>query len=320
MLLTVIIPVYNAHRFLTECLESLFAQALLPDEIIAIDDGSTDGSFELLEEYASRHSNLQIVRQQNSGPSVARNRGLGLAKGKYVAFYDADDIADPMLYRTLVDLAERDGLDMALCNAWYYFEGREPEREMFPGEPDSPLQTGRQLLAERLSRNSLLHMVWNHLYRRDFLVKNGFRFIPDITSEDVPWTTQVLLAAKRVRYCATPLSHFRIRSQEQRNAVTRSTQRQLRMVDSTVFNLGLLNEIADKESDTHCARWIRWQACDGGLAVFHKIAAIEQNSVRRSCWRMLRRKGTYRLLWKSAVDPQQKRKILSRWIKYGWRF
>lgn len=319
MLLSVVIPVYNAEGFLPACLDSLFAQALVPDEIIAVDDGSSDGSMKVLREYATRHPRLKIVTQANAGPSVARNTGLEQACGKYLAFFDADDIADPLLYQTLVAVAEQDQLDMVLCNAWYYFEGREPERLIFPNESDSPLQCGRQLLTERLSRNSLLHMVWNHLYRRELLLRHRIRFVPNITSEDVLWTTQALLAAQRVRYLARPLCRYRIRSQERRAQDAKAMARMVGMVNSTLYNLHALKDIAAQQADARTAYWLRHQAVDGALSVFHKIEKIPGAMTRRACWRKLRQDASWQVLWQTAVNPEQKRKVLTRWLKYGWR-
>ena len=90
-LISIIIPIYNAERFLSECIESVIAQTYDNIEIIAVDDGSTDGSMKVLTSYAERDSRIIIINQSNAGPSAARNNGLKHVKGNYIAFVDADD-------------------------------------------------------------------------------------------------------------------------------------------------------------------------------------------------------------------------------------
>lgn len=318
MKLSVVIPVRNGARHLPACLDSLLSQTLKPDEVIVVDDGSTDGTFQVLADYAEKMSALRVIRQQNRGASAARNAGLEEARGRFLAFMDADDIASPDLYRTLVEMAEADQLDIALCNALYYFDGREPERLIYPNESDTTVMAGGDFLEQRLSRNSLLHVVWNQLYRRDFLTGLNLRFDLGITSEDVLWTTRALLAARRVRYTAKALYRYRIRHAQERPSGPTAVPGQRRMVESTVFNLKALNAIAFKESPK-IARAVRWQAVDGALSVFHKINQIADSSTRAECWKLLRKEGFYGLLWRNAIEGSQRRRIISRWIKYGWR-
>lgn len=88
---SIIVPVYNSQEFLHKCLDSLVNQTLHDIEIICIDDGSTDDSLSILREYANADNRVIVITQQNSGPSVARNKGLSIAKGKYILFVDSDD-------------------------------------------------------------------------------------------------------------------------------------------------------------------------------------------------------------------------------------
>ena len=96
-LVSVVVPVYNAEPYLRECLDSLLGQTLKEIEIIAVDDGSTDGSGQLLAEYAARDKRLKVISLKRSGAAAARNRGIEAARGKWLWFADADDIAAPGL-------------------------------------------------------------------------------------------------------------------------------------------------------------------------------------------------------------------------------
>src|SRR5699024_7351542 len=106
---SIVVPVYNAGRYLQDCLASLLAQDLPTDrfEVIAVDDGSTDGSGELLDELATRHGNLGVIHQENSGwAGRPRNVGMDLARGRYIFFADADDQMAPDAARALVTFAD----------------------------------------------------------------------------------------------------------------------------------------------------------------------------------------------------------------------
>ncbi|MCR4763339.1 MAG: glycosyltransferase [Lachnospiraceae bacterium] len=111
---SVIVPVYNTRRYLSKCLDSLLAQTLDPEclEILVVDDGSTDGSGEMADEYAKKHGNLRVIHQDNAGSSAARNAGIDAAQGDYLGFVDSDDAVDPGMYEALVSFAEKTGVGM----------------------------------------------------------------------------------------------------------------------------------------------------------------------------------------------------------------
>ena len=100
--LSIIIPVFNAEKYLSTCIDSLLTAATEDMEIILVDDGSTDKSVAVIESYCCKWPNIQLVRQTNSGPSAARNKGLNHAKGKYIAFVDADDYVNPQALALLI--------------------------------------------------------------------------------------------------------------------------------------------------------------------------------------------------------------------------
>lgn len=317
--LSLIIPVYNVAAYLPACLDSVLAQTRLPDEIIIVDDGATDACPEILRDYAARCDRIRVIRQENGGLSAARNTGLNLATGDYIQFLDSDDRLDPLCCQRLLETAESDQLDMALCNAWYDFEGRKPAHTIYPQSgdktPPTDIRPGAEFMRARLEAKHFPHMVWMHLYRRDLIERNGFRFVPRLIHEDVIWTTEILLAAQKVRFVNEALVHYRIPIRT--SSVEARDKRLQVLIDSSLYNAQRLSAIATKVADTSLAKLIRWQLVDGGLSIFHLLRKISTSPQRRAVATSLRQRRAYRLLFANAVSWAQRRRILRNYI-YGF--
>lgn len=113
--LSIIVPVYNTEKFLPKCIDSLLHQKYLNTEIILVNDGSTDSSPQICDEYASKYKNIFVHHQNNSGPSIARNNGLTISTGEYIGYVDSDDFIEPNMYSTLIALLESNDLDIISC-------------------------------------------------------------------------------------------------------------------------------------------------------------------------------------------------------------
>lgn len=145
---SVIIPVYNAEKFLRECFDSLINQTLKDIQIIAVDDGSKDGSADICKEYSDRYENFEYYLKENGGPASARNFGIERAKGEYIGFIDSDDWADCKMYETLYNTAIKNGnVDIVFARAFEdecpgsyeyyqprggYYDREAIENEIFP--------------------------------------------------------------------------------------------------------------------------------------------------------------------------------------------
>ncbi|MEY2633257.1 MAG: hypothetical protein RIR00_1911 [Pseudomonadota bacterium] len=313
--LSLIVPVYNVAPFLPACLDSLVAQD--PDnlEIILVDDGSTDDCPAILARYAVAHPQLlRVVRQENGGLSAARNTGLDLATGEYIAFVDSDDWIDPAYYRRLLDLAVAQQLEMAHGNGIFHFEGRRDDHPIYRDALSSAVMPGKEVLRQRLADGSFLHMVWMHLYRRDFIDKQGLRFIPGLIHEDVLWTTQLFLRAERVAYDPTPGYFYRQRVRPM--AAPQQDRRLEAVIASSVTNAAGLERMArEVAADRELNALIRWQLVDGGMSVFHKLRKLNDKAVRARMYRELDQRGFFPLLWRNAVNFSQKRRIARNWLK-----
>jgi glycosyltransferase involved in cell wall biosynthesis len=310
---SLVLPVYNVAPYLPACLSSLATLIPAPDEIIAVDDGSTDGCSLILADYARRMPNLRVIRQENGGLSAARNTGLDAASGKYLAFVDSDDFVEQDTYVQALRLAESDDLDMVLFNATYHFEGRQPDRPVYTDLAESStVMTGADWLRERLKTGRFLHMVWMHLYRRDFIEANRFRFVPRLIHEDVIWSTQVLLAARRVRHDPTRAYHYRIPIR--RFSPEEKATRIQTIIDSSIFNARTLADMTKKVVDPELRWLLQEQWVDGAFSVFHKADQLPRLD-RALRLKSLRRKGFFRLLWENAIDIRQRRRIMKYYLR-----
>ena len=312
--LSLVVPVYNVAPFLAQCLDSLLAQTRPADEIIVVDDGSTDAGPAILRSYAERHAAITVIRQENQGLSGARNTGLARAGGDYLAFVDSDDFLAPDCCERMLAQALAHDADVVVGNGWYHFDGREPDYPIYQDAPIAGVLSGAEWLAERLRRRRLLHMVWLHLYRAAFLREHGFRFVPRLIHEDVIWTNQVLLAAARVVCDPQPHYYYRIRV---RHFTPEENDRRLQAtIDSSLTNAMTLEAMAARDiADARLRRLMRWQLVEGGLAVFHKVDQLSLPRDRRRALRALRRQGFFARLWRNATEFRQRRRIARNFLR-----
>ncbi|NIF21308.1 glycosyltransferase [Candidatus Pantoea multigeneris] len=200
-LLTIVVPVYNPGALLKPFLESLRQQTLLSREIILVDDGCTDGSAELLNAFAQQHVDVLVINQRRQGVSCARNAGIKMARGKYIAFPDADDQLLPEMYATLVAQAEENQLNAVQCNGVRVYSP-EHNKQIFPDHcfRNTEVMSGASWLQMALSSRRYLHVVWLGIYRLDNLRDWQLMFEPGLHHQDIPWTTEFMLLAPRVQY------------------------------------------------------------------------------------------------------------------------
>ena len=114
MLLSIIVPVYNAAAHLNDCLTSLTGQSNVDIEIVCVDDGSTDSSINILRSWEMKDSRIIVIQQENQGPGAARNRGIDASRGQFITFVDADDIVRKDIYASTLPLMTRHDLDMLM--------------------------------------------------------------------------------------------------------------------------------------------------------------------------------------------------------------
>ena len=206
--ITVITPVYNVEKYLRKCLDSMLGQTLSPIEIICVDDGSTDASPEILAEYAARHPELRVLRQENSGSSIARNRALDAARGEYVSFVDSDDrLLGEGVLEALYNRAKELDADELFFDAQISYASEEM-RQIVVMEDDfyrckgayPDVLDGRAMYQKMAANRDLKATIWQRIYRRAFLEENRLRFYPGILHQDEVFSLECTSLARRVAY------------------------------------------------------------------------------------------------------------------------
>lgn len=194
MLLSVIIPVYNAENFLCRCLDSILNQKNVRLEVILVDDGSTDRSGAICDDYAERDERITVIHQKNGGASNARNHGLRIAKGDYIGFVDADDWIAEDMYCYLADLIRNYSADVAVCD--YVATKRKGKCEK--QKETIIIRRGEELkrFFFRLDGGKSFFSVWNGLYKREVL--EDIRFLEGQINEDVYFTYEVYKKADQI--------------------------------------------------------------------------------------------------------------------------
>lgn len=231
---SVVMPIYNAVEYLTEAIDCVLGQTLSEIELICVDDGSTDGSFELIKEKQTEDKRIRIVTENNAGPSVARNKGLARARGEYVAFLDADDFLEPTFLERLYSLSIKKKLDIAVAKYDLYNNATGKFAPAIESEHGELLDGGRVISKsdhpDRIFQ-SMTCYVWNKLFKRTFLLEKNIQFHPELyVFEDVCFVCATLSLAERVGKENRVLVHHRIYSEQSRAKLFRKYYAQVPVV------------------------------------------------------------------------------------------
>ena len=232
--ISVVMPIYNAADYLKLALDGVIHQTLTDIELICVDDGSTDDSLSIIKEYQQADERVRILTESNAGPSIARNKGLARARGKYVIFLDADDFYEDTLLEKLYNLAEEHALDVAICKFDIY-NNRKARFE------DNIRSDHGEIFAETdvVSKNDYPDVIlscttgyiWNKLFRREFLVEKELTFDEELrVFEDTHFVVNALSLADGVGKCNDKLIHHRVYTNQPRNKLFKKYYAQVPVV------------------------------------------------------------------------------------------
>lgn len=236
---SVIIPVYNAELYLAKCLESVIGQTLKEIEIICVDDGSTDNSVKIIEQYSQSDKRIKLLKQDNKGAGAARNYGLKFAKGKYVHFLDADDWLDFSAYEKTYKIIEETKSDVCVFLYIRYDNKKQTERnvELFKIDSDKYVVTDFKKEYWHFCNTSVVP--WNKLYSRKFLVRIGAYFDEIICANDRAFYFQVITAASKIVKYPEYLVYYRENNETSLVGSGREKHFDCHLVaNSRIFNIG----------------------------------------------------------------------------------
>lgn len=207
---SVIIPVYNAARFLERCVGSLLSQTLASCEFIFVNDGSTDSSRIILEDFQQKDTRIKLIHQENKGVSEARNAGLRVAQGTYIGFVDADDYVEHNFFDTLYQTAEKYQLDITVCNYFSSQDGtaftsKSPfrEHEVYPSE-----RIKKDILPYFISHENM-NSIWNKLYRTSLINESAIVFPKGVALGEDGWFNSFCFAkATKVYFLSYAGYHY----------------------------------------------------------------------------------------------------------------
>lgn len=209
--ISVLVPIYNVERYLDQCLDSLRAQTFEDFEVVCINDGSTDGSRDIIGSFMDRDARFRCIDKPNSGYGASMNRGLAEARGTYVAILESDDFFEPDALQTLYEsITDRDA-QVAKAAFWFYWSVPRPRRTYFPVVDK---EVDGRTICPRLDNYEVFYKkpsIWSALYRRDFLEANDIRFLetPGASYQDAGFNFKVWLCADRAAFTTRAIINYR---------------------------------------------------------------------------------------------------------------
>ena len=195
---SVVVPVYNVEKYLTECLDSIINQTLEDIEIICVNDGSTDSSLEILNNYAQKDKRIIVINKANSGYGNTMNIGINASRGEYIGIIESDDFADKNMFEDLYKIAKENDADIVKGD-WYNYWSKNK----FSRKNNRISQAKAFKLTNSMQDKSLLRInpsVWSAIYKRDFLNKYNIRFLetPGASYQDLAFSFKIFALAQRV--------------------------------------------------------------------------------------------------------------------------
>lgn len=205
-LVSIVIPIYNVENYLSQCVDSVVAQTYPNLDIVLVDDGSTDSSSAICDDYANKYNNITVIHKVNGGISDTRNVGIEKSKGEYILFVDGDDWVHKDYVRQLIDFALNNDCEIVQGNFYYAYESRELKQSYTSND----FCLGKTEVLNGLLESKIIHnFVWGKLFKSS-LIKE-IKFPVNKLFEDAFWTYQVIDRCNNYGIVSTPLYYYRQR-------------------------------------------------------------------------------------------------------------
>lgn len=284
--ISIIVPVYNVERYLKECLDSIQKQTLRDIEIICIDDGSTDSSAEILDEYMKSDSRFRVIHKQNEGYGKSMNIGIGMATAPYVGIVESDDLIEADMYEKLYALMEEKQVDVIKADYFEFYEGGDgnPINEYHSLISESRLRQCHSWKQEDLEKvlgmyDTVLNVrecedaflfekyTWSGLYSRKFLQENHILHneTPGASYQDNGFWFQTMIKAKSIYFAKQAFYHYRI---DNLNSSIHSKAKVFAVCDEYEYIYHIINQMGEEGKPFY-----KW-------ASYFKIADCASNILR----------------------------------------
>ena len=198
--ISVIVPIYNAEKYITKCIDSLINQTKKELEFILINDGSTDNTEDIIKQYKDKR--IKYYKNKNQGIGKTRNFGISKSSGKYIMFLDSDDYlnkeACEKLYRKIVETNS----DLVICDFYKVYDSGKVEKVKLPSFNETNLEKRPSII------NEINLAPWNKIYKRDLIVKNKIKFVENLKYEDAPFVVEALLNSKKISKINETLNYY----------------------------------------------------------------------------------------------------------------
>ena len=243
--ISIIIPIYNVEQYIEKCLISILKRSYKNLEIILVNDGTKDNSMKVIEHYLL-DSRIKVINKENGGLSSARNRGLEIARGDYIAFIDSDDWIEINKLIKLCEIIERENLDIIIGNGESY-----PSKEKIHKKNYLGIKPGIELFKEMLKKKDYLETVWKCIYSRKFLQENNIKFKEGLLHEDTPFMFECLIKASKAKY--ENISFYFYRKREDSIVATKTNVNLYHILHGANISLKLYqkNSRKNKELNTY---------------------------------------------------------------------
>lgn len=192
--ITIIVPIYNVEMYLPKCVDSILSQSYRNLEIILVDDGATDSSGLICDSYACKDARIKVIHKINGGLSDARNAGLDLAHGEYIAFVDSDDYIEPDMIIKLYEACKNQKADIAVCGRKQVWDDGKYSK-MFCVE-NTIVYTSKQAIEQVLLNGTMDSAAWDKLYKNNLF--DGMRYPVGVLHEDINFTSRLFYKAQKI--------------------------------------------------------------------------------------------------------------------------
>lgn len=245
--ISVIIPIYNVEDFLRKGLDSLLDQTMKDFEVIMVNDGCTDSSRDIMQEFSQKDSRFHIIDKPNGGVSTARNAGVANAVGEYIAFLDSDDYVKPDYLEKLYQTARETGADVTCCN--YTLDMSESKRVItLPIRLPAGLYRTERLMRSLLKDVRMHYFLWNKLWKRTLFTEHDIVF-PEMFFEDIATTPRLMYFANKVAVLKESYYYY----MQRKGSILGSMD--IRKINDYIRSLAVIRNFLEQQDDFQRYRW-----------------------------------------------------------------